>query len=421
MTTLRILAAILGLAAATAQANFHLWAINEIYSNADGSVQFIELTALTGGQEVLAGHELTSISGTTVRRFTFPANLPGDTTGARMLIATQGFAILGVVTPDYVVPNGFFFSGGGTVDFAGADVWNYGALPTDGRSLNRNGSTAINSPQNFAGRTGTVSSTVPLNFQALWWRSPAGSESGWGLNIAHQGDILFATWFTYDADGSGMWLVVPDARRGSGNSYSGAMYRTTGPAFNSAPFNPALIGVTQVGSATFDFADANTGTFAYTVNGISQSKPITRQIFDVAVPTCTAGGSVGASPNYQDLWWNAPGGSESGWGVNVTHQGNILFATWFTYDASGRGLWLVMPDGRLGVPGTYSGRLYRTTGAPFNAVPWNPALIGVTDVGLATFAFTAENAGTFSYSVNGISQTKSITRQSFGVPATVCR
>ncbi|HEX6793354.1 MAG TPA: glycosyl hydrolase family 28-related protein, partial [Casimicrobiaceae bacterium] len=37
------------------------------------------------------------------------------------------------------------------------------------------------------------------NYEGLWWASPAGSESGWGINFAHQGDIIFATWFTYDA------------------------------------------------------------------------------------------------------------------------------------------------------------------------------------------------------------------------------
>ena len=42
--------------AGMAHAAFHLWKIDEIYSNADGSVQFIELKALSGGQQFLAGH-----------------------------------------------------------------------------------------------------------------------------------------------------------------------------------------------------------------------------------------------------------------------------------------------------------------------------------------------------------------------------
>ncbi len=41
-------------------ATFHLWTMNELYSNADGSVQFLELTALASGQEFVEGHTLRS-------------------------------------------------------------------------------------------------------------------------------------------------------------------------------------------------------------------------------------------------------------------------------------------------------------------------------------------------------------------------
>jgi hypothetical protein len=37
--------------------------------------------------------------------------------------------------------------------------------------------------------------------------------------------------------------------------------------------------VTKVGTATFAFGNGQTGTFAYTVNGVSQAKAITRQVF----------------------------------------------------------------------------------------------------------------------------------------------
>ena len=419
----QFLALALTLIVAPARADFHLWTMNEVYSNADGTVQFLELTALTGGQQFMAGHFLNvypAAGGT--HAFTFPTDLPGDTTGKRMLIATQGFAALGIVTPDYIVPNGFFAQGGGLIDFSGVDAWTHGALPTDDRSLDRDGSTAVNSPRNFSGAQGTVpaSSASSLNLQGLWYKSPAESESGWGVNIAHQGDTFFITWFTYDTDGSQMWLVGPAVRRTTGNNYSGSLFRTTGPAFSAVPFNPAMIGVTQVGTVTFSFTDASNGTFGYTVNGITQSKAITRQIFDTP-PTCVAGGTPGATPNFQDLWYASPAESESGWGVNLTHQGNILFATWFTYDASGRGMWIVGPRLERTTGNTFAGALFRTTGPAFSANPWNPGGVAAAQVGSATFIFTAADAGTFNYTVNGITQTKNLTKQSFGSPATVCR
>ena len=80
----------------------------------------------------------------------FATSLPSAlTAGKTVLIATSGFGSLpGGVTPDYIIPGNFFSTGGGTLTYAGgADVWAYGAVPTNGvLSLQRNGSTAINSP-----------------------------------------------------------------------------------------------------------------------------------------------------------------------------------------------------------------------------------------------------------------------------------
>jgi hypothetical protein len=256
------------------------------------------------------------------------------------------------------------------------------------------------------------------SYQGLWWASPANSESGWGLNITHQGDILFMTWFTYDTDGRGMWLVMSSGNRTAPGTYSGALYRTSGPPFNRVPWTGAVT-VTQVGTATFTFSGADNGTFAYTVDGISQTKAIMRQVYSSPVPTCLVGGTAGATPSYQDLWWASPANSESGWGLNITHQGDILFMTWFTYDTDGRGMWLVMSNGNRTAAGTYSGALYRTSGPPFNRSPWTGA-VTVTQVGTGTFTFSGASNGTFAYTVDGFSQTKAITRQAYSAPLTAC-
>ena len=87
-----------------------------------------------------------------------------------------------------------------------------------------------------------------------------------------------------------------------------------GPAFDAMPFPPigSPGGATGagVGTGTLTFSDANDGTFAYTVNGISQTKAITRQTFG-PLPLCTFGAQVNLAltNNYQDLWWAAPAGS----------------------------------------------------------------------------------------------------------------
>ena len=279
------------------------------------------------------------------------------------------------------------------------------------------------------------------SYEGLWWGSPAGSESGWGVSVSHQGDVVFAAWFTYDADGQGMWLVMPDGRRTMGSdqsdwsmegdmdmgmmgrnigapTYSGTLYRTTGPAFDAAGFDPRSVGTRAVGMATLLFTDRDHGVFGYTVGDVSQAKKITRQVFGETMPSCTLGGSAGAEPNYQSLWWNA---SESGWGVSVAHQGDVLFATWFTYDAEGRGQWLVLPGAMRTGAHRYEGTLYRTTGPAFDASPWNTAEVRATPVGTGSFEFADDNSGTFSYTVNGARGAKAITRQVFAGPKSVCR
>jgi lysyl endopeptidase len=165
----------------------------------------------------------------------------------------------------------------------------------------------------------------------------------------------------------------------------------------------------------------NRGSFTYAVNGTQQTKAITRQVFG-ALPTCSYGvqPDFAAATNYQDLWW-AAGGAESGWGVNLTHQGDNIFATWFTYDTGGAPLWLSVTAARTGA-GVYSGQLIRTAGPPFSASPFDSALVTRTVVGNATFTFANGNAATFDYTVNGVTQTKSLARELFAPPAgTVCR
>ncbi len=265
----------------------------------------------------------------------------------------------------------------------------------------------------------TLTPYLPVAFQGMWWGAPAGVESGWGLNVAHQRDTIFATWFTYDATGKAWWLSMT-APLTAYNTYSGTFYRTNGPPFNAVPFNPALVIATPVGTGTLAFADADNGSFAYTVNGISQTKAITKQVFG-PLPTCMFGkqANPALATNYQDLWWNDPPGSESGWGINFSHQGDTIFATWFTYGMDGSPMWLSGTATKT-AGSSYSGTLYRTTGPPFNAMPFNPANVILTSVGIATLTFSDGNHATFAYTVSGVSQSKQITRQIFHPPGTVC-
>jgi hypothetical protein len=425
----RVAAALVALGfAQLATASFHLFRIEQIYSNADGTVQFVVLHESFGanGENFWAGQSLMATGGGATRTFTFPSNLPSSATaGRRVLVATQGFAALGIVTPDYVIPNGFLSTGAGSVNFANVDIVGYGSLPTDGvNAINHATQSVPNLATNFAGQSGSVAPPPPLfgNYQGLWWKNPPGSESGWGINLNHQGPTIFATWFTYGLDGKPVWYVVSAASTTANpNVFTGNLFTGTGPPFGA--FDPAQVAPAQVGTATFTFTDANTAQFAYTVNGISQTKEITREVFDGPVPTCAFGAPPPLTPssNFQDIWWRAPANSEPGWGINFAHQGDTIFASWFTFGADGLPLWFVVAASKTAT-GVYTGTLFRpTSGPPFNAVPFDPALVAGTAVGTVTLSFVDGNNASFDYTVDGVQQIKAITRQVFAPPGNTCQ
>jgi uncharacterized repeat protein (TIGR01451 family) len=101
-----------------------------------------------------------------------------STANRTFLVATPGFGSLsGGVTPDYTISTNFIFTASGRLNFGpNFDIFTYnaGQLPLDGiNSLNRNFATGVNSPQNFADQTGSVS--CPL---AVGKTAPAAADPG---------------------------------------------------------------------------------------------------------------------------------------------------------------------------------------------------------------------------------------------------
>jgi len=166
----------------SAEAVFHLWEIREVYSNENGSIQYIELSTTFAGQGFVNAHDITATSDGVEHTFTFDSNVVGDTTDRTLLIATPEFtALAGATVPDYTLPCGPFFDpdavaitidfvGADSVDFAGADL---PAGSSDALYFTIAGatSTAANTPQNFAGVDGFL---APL----AWGQSSVGKI--WG-------------------------------------------------------------------------------------------------------------------------------------------------------------------------------------------------------------------------------------------------
>jgi hypothetical protein len=168
----------LSIAVFPATAKSHTWRFSEAFSNADGSLQFIELHESLGlnDETLVPGHVIASTA--TGLNFMIPQPaLPMTTANKRLLFATPAFRDLwatlpGAPVPDYIIPAGFFSRTSDTLTCTGWPNFAFtaGQLPTDGiHSLvcNLTSCTSsqlvveVNSPTNYAGQTGSVDTSTP--------------------------------------------------------------------------------------------------------------------------------------------------------------------------------------------------------------------------------------------------------------------
>jgi len=157
--------ALLALGADPALAGIHTWDVSEVFSNADGTIQFVELVEANGGNAE-GGVGNGSISSNT-KVFNWANGAVANTANKKYLVATPAFASLpGAPTPNAIISAGtlpfFFQPSGDTVSFAVYDSCVFGAIPTDGvHSFDCvTNTTVVNSPTNFAGTSGSVIAAI---------------------------------------------------------------------------------------------------------------------------------------------------------------------------------------------------------------------------------------------------------------------
>lgn len=116
------------------------------------------------------------------------------------------------------------------------------------------------------------------DYSGMWWNP---QESGWGLSL-HQGPrhALMGAIFVYGAEGQPRWYTIQPGGWTGYASWSGVIYRTTGPFFGGPDFDPRLVLVQPAGTATLDF-EQSPGTegraqLRFTVDGVTVTKTIER-------------------------------------------------------------------------------------------------------------------------------------------------
>lgn len=249
---------------------------------------------------------------------------------------------------------------------------------------------------------GIPKATLASDVQGMWWGGS--SENGWGMAIIQHGTTLFATLFIYDANGHPQWAVLPGGSwNASFTSFSGNLYVPSGSWLGNYDVSKFSAG-SPAGTATLSFSSRDAATLTYSLQGKSGAKAITRQQFGVP--------DSPALDDYSALWWG--GDQQNGWGISIIQQSRTLFAVWYTYDRDGKTVWYTMPGGSWKSPATYGGSLYRTSGSPWAGAPYDAAALSVTPAGTISIAFDKPGeAGTVTYSVDGVSGTNAIVRQPF--------
>ncbi len=239
------------------------------------------------------------------------------------------------------------------------------------------------------------------NATDMWWAGEI--ENGWGMAVT-QGisGQLFVAWFTYDEEGKPLWATVSGGTWIDETTFNGTVYTVTGTPFSELPFDATKTKVTPAGSMTLHYTSPKTAIVEYTLNGVSRIKQMSRLNFGPA--------QISDGQNYSGMWWNK---NESGWGFTINQQYQTIFGTAFVYDANGKPTWFVLPGCQWDTPQKIcTGSIYTTTGSPLSAV-YSASQFVVTPAGTAAIDFIDDYNATLSYTLNGVTISKSITRMAF--------
>jgi hypothetical protein len=236
--------------------------------------------------------------------------------------------------------------------------------------------------------------TYSTDFTDLWFNP---SESGWGVNVIQQSNTMFATLFVYGANNAAQWFVAPDIEpspAGSQTVFTGQLFLTTGPFFGATTFDPNSVGKLVVGTITFTFDSATTGTLTYTVNGAPVTKRIQRQTWRNNVITGNYLGGLTATGT------NCHGTSN---GQPVTDGPILIFQTLVVTQPSGSASLDVkfnaFPSGQAAEctftgPYTQSGKLGSITGTWSCTVTGNAGAFTLSSIEANTNGFTGKFHGT---------------------------
>lgn len=268
------------------------------------------------------------------------------------------------------------------------------------------GSTHLyNNPQSDALFLRMAASPPSYAFYAGWETSPISTNTG-VVSIHHpqgdlkkvsQGTVRSISTLSNVGPGGGSFIEVLWSTGTTEAGSSGAGIFTPASSVNQYVFRGGLWGGTALCSN-------RSGTDYF--SRFDQVYPSIVSYLGTSAPS-----SAGPTADFTDLWW--AGESENGWGLNlVQHASKTVFGVWYTYDANGQRTWFNFSDGTWTGTNVYQATLYSVSGPPQTGA-FDPNAVRRTVVGSVTLTFSDASNGTFRYTVNGISGTKTIARFGF--------
>lgn len=147
------------------------------------------------------------------------------------------------------------------------------------------------------------------------WYNPI--RDGHGIDLQHAGDNMFIIWYTYNDDGTPTWYLA-----------SGAYSSDWTATLNAFTWDASTRTTTveEKGTVNIVFENARVSTFSWDLDGRIGSEPF--QYF------AYSGGST--IKQHTSAYYDP---ADSGWGVSVSTQGNVLVSIIFYYDETGAAKW----------------------------------------------------------------------------------
>lgn len=122
-----------------------------------------------------------------------------------------------------------------------------------------------------------LSKVAPVfNVTDLWW-NPAENGNGMVL-IQHASGQVVAIWYTYTTGNRPLWIILAGGAWINGTTFSGDLFITSANS-QAGTFNASHTSNRKVGTGTYTFNSASSGSFTWTIDGVTVTKVFQRQEF----------------------------------------------------------------------------------------------------------------------------------------------